>query len=117
MGAGRAGLGAALVLAFLSSARARAAERGLPAAMTAAHLAAGAPWSFALRPPTFVGKLPLPTVFSILTPTAAGPPRETTPLLVSLGYLRLAVTGDDRAGLSPFLGTSTSALGGLRLRF
>jgi hypothetical protein len=36
---------------------------------------------------------------------------------ISLRYLRLAFQGDDRAGLLPFLGTSTTALGGLRLRF
>jgi hypothetical protein len=36
---------------------------------------------------------------------------------LSMSYLRLAVHGDHRAGLAPFLGTSTAALGGLRLRF
>lgn len=45
----------------------------------------------------------------------------TGPVLLSLDlslrYLRLAVHGDYRAGLLPFLGTSTTSLGGLRLRF
>jgi len=45
----------------------------------------------------------------------------TGPVLLSLDlslrYLRLAVHGDYRAGLLPFLGTSTTSLAGLRLRF
>jgi hypothetical protein len=36
---------------------------------------------------------------------------------LSLRYLQLAVHGDYRAGLLPFLGTSTTSLAGLRLRF
>lgn len=36
---------------------------------------------------------------------------------LSLRYLGLAVHGDHRAGLLPFVGTSTTSLGGLRLRF
>lgn len=35
----------------------------------------------------------------------------------SMSYLRLAVHGDGKPGLAPFLGTSTEALGGFRLRF
>jgi hypothetical protein len=36
---------------------------------------------------------------------------------LSLSYLRLAVHGDHTPGFSTFLGTSTAALGGFRLRF
>jgi hypothetical protein len=35
----------------------------------------------------------------------------------SMSYLRLAVHGDGRPGLAPFLGTSAASLGGFRLRF
>ena len=56
-------------------------------------------------------------------PTSRGPhvAEPAGPVLLSLDlslrYLQLAVHGDYRAGLLPFLGTSTSTLGGLRLRF
>jgi len=36
---------------------------------------------------------------------------------LSFSYLRLAVHGDGSPGLSTFLGTSTTSLGGFRLRF
>jgi hypothetical protein len=58
---------------------------------------------------------PNPTARSLRLPEPAGPVLRSLDL--SLRYLRLAVHGDYREGLLPFLGTSTAALGGLRLRF
>jgi hypothetical protein len=57
---------------------------------------------------------------SLLDPNAKHG-RSANPLRLSLdlsaSYLRLATTGDYKPGLAPFLGTSTEALGGFRLRF
>jgi hypothetical protein len=55
-------------------------------------------------------------------PLAAGPARTVKPQLqltldLSALVLRRAVHGDYRPGLSAYLGTSTTSLGGLRLRF
>jgi hypothetical protein len=49
----------------------------------------------------------------------AAPGLHPLRLSLDLGVtmLRLAVHGDYRPGLAPFLGTSTTSLGGLRLRF
>jgi hypothetical protein len=47
----------------------------------------------------------------------ARPRADSLSLDLSLSYLRLAVHGDHTPGLSTFLGTSTAALGGFRLRF
>jgi hypothetical protein len=58
---------------------------------------------------------PNPTARSLRLPEPAGPVLRGLDL--SLRYLRLAVHGDYREGLWPFLGTSTASLGGLRLRF
>jgi hypothetical protein len=58
---------------------------------------------------------PNPTRHNLRAPEPAGP--VLLSLDLSLRYLRLAVHGDYRAGLLPFLGTSTTSLGGLRLRF
>lgn len=58
---------------------------------------------------------PTPAPRNLRAPEPAGP--VLLSLDLSLRYLRLAVHGDHRAGLLPFLGTSTTSLGGLRLRF
>jgi hypothetical protein len=58
---------------------------------------------------------PNPTARALRLPEPAGPVLRSLDL--SLRYLRLAVHGDYREGLLPFLGTSTASLGGLRLRF
>lgn len=69
---------------------------------------ASAPHHLQLGPPS-------PTPGSPRVAEPAGP--VLLSLDLSLRYLQLAVHGDYRAGLLPFLGTSTSSLGGLRLRF
>jgi hypothetical protein len=58
---------------------------------------------------------PVTTPRNLRAADPAGPVLRSLDL--SLRYLRLAVHGDHRAGLLPFLGTSTTSLGGLRLRF
>jgi hypothetical protein len=64
-----------------------------------------------LTPPLHLAPLPR-------APRASITPRELR-LSVDLGmsYVRFAVHGDYKPGLAPFLGTSTAALGGFRLRF
>jgi hypothetical protein len=70
-----------------------------------------------LTPPTLLrGLVPPPRHVELPVDRAR---RETTSLSLdlSLSYLRLAVHGDGTPGLSTFLGTSTTSLGGFRLRF
>jgi hypothetical protein len=85
-------------------------------------------WPLALTPPKLIRDpgtgSPAGYAHHLLGPRGEPPrPRlvQPDPVLVSLDitlrYLRLMVTGDHRPGLSPFLGTSAAALGGLRLRF
>ena len=70
-----------------------------------------------LTPPALL-RGPAPPPRHIALPD--GPAARATSALsldLSLSYLRLAVHGDGTPGLSTFLGTSTMALGGFRLRF
>lgn len=101
------GFGCALALLAPRAARAHAD----------AAPASEAPSTFQLRMPELRGA-PLLSGVDLSAPAAI--PR-LHPLRLSLdlgaGVLRLAVHGDHRPGLAPFLGTSTTSLGGLRLRF
>ena len=73
---------------------------------------------FELTPPTLLAEQPAPPP-TLLGAMRFGPARSPALLTLDLSihYLHLAVHGDKRPGLSPFLGTSTSAFAGLRLRF
>ena len=59
---------------------------------------------------------PLPALAGRLWPSEKQL-RLDTPLSVGVQYLHLAVTGGYRPGWLPFLGTSTTSVGGLRIRF
>ncbi|MDB4981155.1 MAG: hypothetical protein JWM82_1907 [Myxococcales bacterium] len=70
-----------------------------------------------LTPPALLrGLAPPPRHVTLPDGRAARDPSALS-LDLSLSYLRLAVHGDGTPGLSTFLGTSTTALGGFRLRF
>lgn len=77
------------------------------------------PWSFTLTPPSIVASA-----------APARPPEggqsywslphlraAALPVSVTLRYLGVAVLGELRPGMSAYIGTSTTALGGLRIRF
>lgn len=80
-------------------------------------------------PPAWALKLDAPELRYALVPhrhpgldlAARASNQQTHPLRLSLdlgvNVLKLAVHGDYRPGFAPFLGTSTTSLGGLRLRF
>ena len=98
------------LLAFvitLDEARGRADEPSAQPAVPAAGAVTPLP---ALTPPVWLSPAP---------PKHLGlAPRELR-LSFDLGvtYLRFVVHGDYKPGFAPFLGTSTAAIGGLRLRF
>jgi hypothetical protein len=95
-----------VLLALLASSAARAHDEVTP-------------WRLVLTPPALGPASPSRSSGLDLAARDARP--RTHPLQVSLqlsvDVLRLAVHGDYRPGLAPFLGTSFTALGGLRLRF
>jgi hypothetical protein len=80
-------------------------------------------------PPPWPLKLAAPDLRHALVPhphpgldlEARASSQQPHPLRLSLdlgvSVLKLAVHGDYRPGFAPFLGTSTTSLGGLRLRF
>jgi hypothetical protein len=72
---------------------------------------------FPLTPPALLGGLVMVPRHVELPEGRARPATTALSLDLSLSYLRLAVHGDGTPGLSTFLGTSTAALGGFRLRF
>jgi hypothetical protein len=103
------------VLVILAAARAARAEEQAAAPTPEPKALALIP---RLAPPAWLAA-PAPGA-SILDPGAkhggaAHPLRLSLDL--SASYLRTAMTGDYKPGLAPFLGTSTEALGGFRLRF
>jgi hypothetical protein len=71
----------------------------------------------ALTPPTLLRGLVPPPRHVELPDDRARRETRSLSLDLSLSYLRLAVHGDGTPGLSTFLGTSTTSLGGFRLRF
>jgi hypothetical protein len=70
-------------------------------------------------PPLLLAAAPPRAAHVDLAPKHGGERRHPLYLSLDLGvsYLRLAVHGDFKAGLAPFLGTTTTSLGGFRLRF
>jgi hypothetical protein len=71
-----------------------------------------------LTPPALLRGIAPPARHVGLPESRAARPRAVALSLdLSFSYLRLAVHGDGTPGLSTFLGTSTTSLGGLRLRF
>jgi hypothetical protein len=99
---------AILIVIVLDETRARADEEAAPQPEPAPAAITLLP---PMTPPLHLGPLPS-------APHAGVAPRELR-LSVDLGisYVRFAVHGDYKPGLAPFLGTSTAALGGFRLRF
>jgi hypothetical protein len=91
--------------------------------------AARADADVAEAPPAWPLKLEAPDLRHALAPhrhpgldlEARASNQQAHPLRLSLdlgvSVLKLAVHGDYRPGLAPFLGTSTTSLAGLRLRF
>ena len=106
-----------LVVRVLLGAAPAAGEAGAePAA--ALPLALDFDGLFRLTPPALIAERPAPAP-NLVDEIRIGPARHPALLTLDLSvhYLRLAVHGDRRPGLTPFLGTSTAAFAGLRLRF
>jgi hypothetical protein len=71
-----------------------------------------------LTPPALLRGIAPPALHVALPESRAARPRAgALSLDLSFSYLRLAVHGDGAPGVSTFLGTSTTSLGGFRLRF
>ena len=73
-----------------------------------------------LNPPWLVWNLVRPALHVEGASSAKDPPSlsiQASPYSLGFRYLRLAVVGEYRPGLLPFIGTSTVSMGGLRLRF
>lgn len=98
-----------LVLSLAATGAARAHEEEPPP-----------PWALRLEAPDLRHTL-VPHRHPGLDLEARASNQQTHPLRLSLdlgvNVLKLAVHGDYRPGFAPFLGTSTTSLGGLRLRF
>jgi hypothetical protein len=99
---------AILIVIVLDETSARADEEAAPQPQPAPGPVTLLP---VMTPPLHLAPLPR-------APRASVTPRELRLSLdLGMSYVRFAVHGDYKPGLSPFLGTSTAALGGFRLRF
>ena len=112
---GQGGFAVAVLALALTGGAARA-QHEADEAEPLAPLSVG--WSAKLTPPTMLRDSSPGSMALDLHSTNH---RARHPLNLSLDlsvtYLRLAMHGDYKPGLAPFLGTSTEALGGFRLRF
>jgi hypothetical protein len=115
----RFGAAAALLTLALTAARAEADDVETDASEVVVPLTLCEELNATLTPPAVLGHVSSRSPHVDLGPKHVGEHRHPLHLSLDLGasYLRLAVHGDYKAGLAPFLGTTTSSLGGFRLRF